>query len=125
MSPETSAERMLSKEVLKVKDAPDMSLMESVRHFTFLLSEKNLNFVNGKQSKTPDKLEAEIEEFSKSAFTPRPRAESEDSAYANAFKASRKSFSCTANAAAEIFRKASVHRHNSSDGIRVMDAISK
>ena len=42
MSPETSVETMLSKEVLRVKDAPDMDLMEAVTHFTSRLSKKNL-----------------------------------------------------------------------------------
>ena len=42
MTVETSAERLLSAEVLKVKHAPDMSLMETVMHFTSLLYKENL-----------------------------------------------------------------------------------
>jgi len=126
LSPESSAERMMSKEVLKVKHAPDMSLMASVTHFTFLLSEKNLDFVHGERSKTPIKLEAEIEEFAKSAFFPKEKPNAENSCDdENAFKASSESSSCTANAAAEIFRKTSIQRKRSERGIRVMDAIGK
>ena len=41
-----------------------MNFMESVRHFTFLLSEQNLEFVNGRKSKEPNALVREIEDFS-------------------------------------------------------------
>ena len=57
---------MASKEVLRVKHAPDMNLMETVRHFTFLLSKKNLEFLNGRKSEKPKNLERKIEGFSKS-----------------------------------------------------------
>ena len=55
---------MLSKEVIRVKDAPDMNLIEGVRHFTFLLSEKHLEFVNGRKTKEPENIAREIEAFS-------------------------------------------------------------
>ena len=42
MTAETQAQRMVSKRVLQVKHAANMNFMETVRHFTFLLSEKNL-----------------------------------------------------------------------------------
>merc|ERR1719174_867805 len=65
MTPETSAERMVSKEVLRVKHAPDMNLMEAVRHFTFLLSKRNLRFANGEKAKEPKNLDRQIKRFSK------------------------------------------------------------
>ena len=61
LSSETAAQRLLSKEVIRVKHAPDMNFMESVRHFTFLLSEQNLGFVNGRKSKEPNALVREVE----------------------------------------------------------------
>ena len=64
LTPETPAQRMVSKKVLRVKDAPDMSLLEAVRHFTFLLSEENLQFVRGGKSKDREHLEREIDGFS-------------------------------------------------------------
>ena len=64
LNSETAAQRLLSKEVIRVKDAPDMNFMESVRHFTFLLSEQNLEFVNGRKSKKTNILAREIEDFS-------------------------------------------------------------
>ena len=65
LSPETPTQRMVSKDVIQVKDAPDMNLMEAVRHFTFLLSEKNLQSVNhGTKSRDHDKLLREVEAFS-------------------------------------------------------------
>ena len=42
-----------------------MGLLESVRHFTYLLSEENLQFVNGQNSKDHEHLKHEIEGFSK------------------------------------------------------------
>ena len=65
LTPEASAQRLLSKEVIRVKDAPDMNLLETVRHFTFLLSKKNLQFVKGGKSKKPKNLAGTIEGFSK------------------------------------------------------------
>ena len=41
LTPETEEDRLLSEEVLQVKDAPDMSLMETVMHFTSLLCEES------------------------------------------------------------------------------------
>ena len=64
LSAEALARRLLSKEVIRVKDAADMNLMESVRHFTFLLSKKNLDFVCGRKNKDRNTLEREIEAFS-------------------------------------------------------------
>jgi len=64
LTPETPAQRMVSKEVLRVKHAPDMNFMETVRHFTFLLSKKNLKFVNKRKLKDHEVLKREIEEFS-------------------------------------------------------------
>jgi len=66
MNPETEVERMASKEVLRVRDAPDMDLMESVRHFTFLLSEQNLKNVNKKKKcKSTKDIKIEVKGFSK------------------------------------------------------------
>ena len=61
LSPETSAEQMTSEEVIRVKHAPDMNFMEAVRHCTFLLSENNLEFANGRKSKEPNALVREVE----------------------------------------------------------------
>ena len=41
-----------------------MNFMESVRHFTFLLSKKNLEFVNGRKSRTAKAIARKIEDFS-------------------------------------------------------------
>ena len=65
LSPETSAERMTSEEVIRVKHAPDMNFMEAVRHFTFLLSKENLNFVNGQQCKDSETLHDAYSRYSK------------------------------------------------------------
>ena len=64
LTPEVVAKKMLSTEVLRVKDAPDMDLADTVTHFAFLLSDKNVKFVKGKRSKSRANLEHEIEEFS-------------------------------------------------------------
>merc|ERR1711881_666639 len=64
LTPETPAQRMVSREVLRVKHAPDMNFMESVRHFTFLLSKENLKFVNGGKAQEPKNLASKIEGFS-------------------------------------------------------------
>ena len=42
-----------------------MNFMESLRHFTFLLSKKNLEFVNGRKSRTATTIARQIEDFSK------------------------------------------------------------
>merc|ERR1712048_42166 len=42
-----------------------MNFMETVRHFTFLLSKKNLQFVNKRKLKDHEVLKREIEEFSR------------------------------------------------------------
>ena len=55
---------MVSKEVIRVKHAPDMNLSEAVRHFAFLLSEQNVKFVQGKKSQQHANLKRDIEEFS-------------------------------------------------------------
>lgn len=55
---------MVSNDVIQVKDAPDMNLLEAVRHFTFLLSEQNFEFVKGTKPKGDDNLKREIEAFS-------------------------------------------------------------
>ena len=56
---------MVSREVLRVKHAPDMNFMESVRHFTFLLSKTNLEVDTTKRElKDHEVLKREIEEFS-------------------------------------------------------------
>ena len=60
---ETPAQRMVSKDVLEVKDAPDMTLLESVRHMTFLLSDKNIKFIKGRRSKKTKAIEHEIEKY--------------------------------------------------------------
>ena len=54
---------MVSKEVIRVKHAPDMDLSDAVRHFTFLLSEQNVTFVQGTKSQNHANLKREIEEF--------------------------------------------------------------
>ena len=55
---------MVSKEVLRVKRAPNMNLMEAVRHCLYLLSEENLQIVKGKTPKDPENLERRILRFS-------------------------------------------------------------
>ena len=42
-----------------------MNFIETVRHFTFLLSKKNLEFVNGRKSRTATTIARNIEGFSK------------------------------------------------------------
>ena len=64
LTSETAAQRLLSKEVIRVKDAPDMNFMETVRHFTFLLSKNNLQFANGRKPKDRNTLAREIKAFS-------------------------------------------------------------
>ena len=59
-----------------------MNLLEAVRHITFLLSEANLKFVKGENSKEHEHLEREIEGFSKDIekglATPKPSVVSND-----------------------------------------------
>ena len=51
MTAEKPVQRMVSKEVLRVKHAPDMNFLETVSHLTFLLSKPNLQFVKGKTTR--------------------------------------------------------------------------
>ena len=107
LDPETSAQQMVSKEVIRVKHAPDMNFMESVRHFTFLLSKKNLKFVNGGKAQEPKNLASKIEGFS----------ETIQQALATYYSQNRKdqtpvvsndlrnSSSCTADVATAMFRE--------------------
>ena len=126
LSPETSASKMMSQEVLQVKDAPDMSLMETVRHFTFLLSEKNLNFVNRKECQTPENLELEIEQFSEDAFSLKqtdPAERSSDDT--NASKPFSESSTRASNAAAAIFQQSSLRIADDENDVGNVDAISQ
>ena len=89
---------MLSKEVLRVKRAPNMGLMEAVRHCLFLLSEENLEFVKGRKSKGHDEIELRIQRFS---------TEIEDSL--SAYNSERIATSMqTASAAATMFQQGNV-----------------
>ena len=137
-SPETSAKTMLSKDVLRVKDAADMNLLETVRHFTFLLSEKNLLFVRGRKLAKVKKMKQYVEEFSKSikhglaAYKDERRQEQtlersismdtsgkEDSAKLPASPTS------TANAATRMMQEHRLRRENGGNDISVAAPISK
>ena len=60
---ETPAQIMVSNEVLRVEHAPFMSLLESVRHFAFLLSDDNLQYVSGNKSKLHGAIAHEVDSF--------------------------------------------------------------
>ena len=64
LSPETAVERMVSTQILRVKHASNMDLLEAVRHCTFLLSEENLQFVRGKKSGKQEDLRRSVNGFS-------------------------------------------------------------
>jgi len=63
LNPETDVERMVSTQILRVKDAPEMGLIECVKHFAFLLSEEHVNFFLGSKVKSFENLKTEIEIF--------------------------------------------------------------
>merc|ERR1719174_1325843 len=63
MDPEADAKRMVSQEMLRVKHAPDMGLVESIRHLTFLLSDENLQYVKRGKVTTESNLKKRIHRF--------------------------------------------------------------
>ena len=141
LSPETSAQRMMSKEVLRVKDAPDMNLLETVRHFSFLLSKKTLKFINGEKSKSGESLECEIEEFSAQiqedlakyyseqhkeqkvevSIDPENFPDNATSAPVEALSSSAR----TANAATAMFEESASRKADSENGVADIDPITK
>jgi len=68
MSPETSAKKMRSNDILRVKHAPDMNLLETVRHFTYLLSKQNIQSIKMHAHKEYENLKREIKELSQDAM---------------------------------------------------------
>ena len=64
LNPEVEAKKMLSTKVLRVRDAPDLDPADTVTHASFLLSDENVRFVEGKRCKSRANREREIEEFS-------------------------------------------------------------
>ena len=108
MTAETPVQRMVSKETLRVKHAPDMSFLETVSHLTFLLSKPNLQFVKGKRSKRHETLVSEIKKFArkqKDKLSPKspksPKSEQEDEKSDHGVSAC----TITANAAAKMFEE--------------------
>ena len=137
MDPESSAERMVSKEIIKVKDAPDMNLMESVRHFTFLLSKRYIKSVKGGKMKQTKKLKAQIERFSstinvaleKYYSEPHPEAKGNDNTFSEekidlSDRRRSAASSRTADAAADMLR-ASVKVDSKRAGVVRMTHITK
>ena len=92
---ENPAQIMVSNEVLRVKHAPQMNLLESVRHFTFLLSEENLQYASGNKAKLYEALEQEVD-----GFVPELRTSSGPNSIGD-----RTACAITAHAAEEMFSK--------------------
>ena len=65
MKPETCAKKMRSTKVLRVKHAPDMSLLETVQHCTYLLSKENMQ---SNTRKGHENLKREIQKLSQEAM---------------------------------------------------------
>ena len=92
-----------------------MNFMESVRHFTFLLSKKNLRFVNGEKAQDRETIASKVEGFSKTIHKAL-------AAYAPVASSPRKNSSTlTADAATAMFQESN---NKSEDASRRMVPIS-
>ena len=123
LSPETAAERMVSKQVLRIKHASNMGLLEAVRHCTFLLSEENLQFVQGKKFKKQENLRRSINVFSTDIETSLAEYSSSRRRDTTSTQTDDAAPNQTANAATTMFRQSK--RDSAFSGIRPIDEIDR
>ena len=117
MDPEADVKRMVSNEILRVKHAPDMSLVESIRHFTFLLSDENLNYVKGGKAATASNLKKRMQRFN-------TKTEESFSRYSSASEAPASPL--TINAVTKMFKDSAVRKSsNASFGLKPIDKIDR